>query len=107
MPAVRWSVRWRIWPMRARYGPLNLDVMRRDDLAYLAVHNPWVLTASSRYCPECLAGDGSTLQEGLGGSWHRLWRLASVFACLEHRRMLIHERPGCRHTRSMPTCNAL
>ncbi|MYQ54707.1 MULTISPECIES: TniQ family protein [unclassified Streptomyces] len=84
-------------PLGARYGPLNLDVMRRDDLAYLAVHNPWVLTASTRYCPECLAGDGSTIQEELGGSWQRLWRLASVFACLEHRRMLIHECPGCRH----------
>ncbi|WP_405424418.1 TniQ family protein [Streptomyces erythrochromogenes] len=84
-------------PLGARYGPLNLDVMRRDELAYLAVHNPWVFTASTRYCPECLAGDGSTIQEELGGSWQRLWRLASVFACLKHRRMLIHECPGCRH----------
>ncbi|MBX9423849.1 TniQ family protein [Streptomyces lateritius] len=80
----------------ARYGPLNLDVMRRDDLAYLAVHNPWVFTASTRCCPECLAGDGSTIQEEHGGSWQRLWRLAPVFACLRHRRMLIHECPECR-----------
>ncbi|MFJ6726070.1 TniQ family protein [Streptomyces sp. NPDC091281] len=71
--------------------------MRRDDLAYLAVHNPWVFTANTRCCPECLAGDGSTIQEQLGGSWQRLWRLAAVFACPKHRRMLIHECPGCRH----------
>lgn len=56
----------------------------------------WVLTQSTRYCPHCLAGDGSAIQQAHGGAWQKLWRLPVVFACTTHRRLLLHECPQCR-----------
>ncbi|MFG2631716.1 TniQ family protein [Streptomyces sp. NPDC048473] len=45
---------------------------------------PWILMNHSRYCPACLAGDGTPVQNRYGGPWKRQWRLAVVFACLDH-----------------------
>lgn len=45
---------------------------------------PWVLGSRTRYCPHCLRGDGSEVQERHGGPWRIHWRLAVVFACLKH-----------------------
>ncbi|MEW1914194.1 TniQ family protein [Kitasatospora sp. NPDC085895] len=56
---------------------------------------PWILSSFSRYCPHCLAGDGSAVQERHGGPWRRRWRLATSFACVRHRVLLKHECPGC------------
>ena len=56
---------------------------------------PWVLTNSSRYCPQCLAGDRTPIQQALGGAWRRAWRLPVVFACLRHGRFLDHACPNC------------
>jgi len=49
-----------------------------------------VFLRSTRYCPDCLAGDGSDLQRRHGGGWRRAWRLPVVFACTAHRRYLQH-----------------
>lgn len=72
----------------------------RDDLSrpdrHLAGAEPWLLTGASRYCPQCLAGDGSPIQNRFGGPWRRTWRLPVVFACLEHHRLLNHLCPTCR-----------
>lgn len=57
----------------------------------------WIFTQASRYCPECLAGDGSEIQRAHGGPWLRSWRLPIVFACPKHRRMLHHLCPDCGH----------
>ncbi|WP_232794981.1 TniQ family protein [Kitasatospora sp. NRRL B-11411] len=57
---------------------------------------PWILSSVSRYCPHCLAGDGSAVQQLHGGPWLRRWRLAPSFACVKHRVFLEHECPGCR-----------
>ncbi|MBP0448133.1 TniQ family protein [Kitasatospora sp. RG8] len=57
---------------------------------------PWILTSFSRYCPLCLVGDGSAVQQRHGGPWRRRWRLATSFACVKHRKFLEHECPGCR-----------
>ncbi len=35
----------------------------------------WVFTQSTRYCPQCLAGDGSAIQRAHGGAWQKLWHL--------------------------------
>ena len=36
----------------------------------------WSLFApATRYCPECLAGDGSAIQESFGGPWLKDWHL--------------------------------
>jgi hypothetical protein len=58
----------------------------------------WSLFApATRYCPECLAGDGSPVQESLGGPWLKTWHLPVVFACPAHRRLLEHRCPECGH----------
>lgn len=56
----------------------------------------WSLLApATRYCPECLAGDGSAIQESFGGPWLKAWHLPVVFACPAHRRLLEHRCPEC------------
>ncbi|WP_344115956.1 TniQ family protein [Streptomyces blastmyceticus] len=55
----------------------------------------WLYSSTSRYCPQCLRGDGSFVQRELGGPWHVLWRLPVVFACTRHRCFLNHLCPGC------------
>jgi hypothetical protein len=54
-----------------------------------------VLAPATRYCPECLAGDGSAIQESLGGPWLKAWHLPVVFACPAHQRLLEHLCPEC------------
>ncbi|MFJ3344779.1 TniQ family protein [Streptomyces diastaticus] len=56
----------------------------------------WVLSTASRYCPECLTGDGSFVQAEHGGAWRRAWRLPVTFACPLHQRFLEHLCPKCR-----------
>ncbi|MEU5231687.1 TniQ family protein [Streptomyces anulatus] len=55
----------------------------------------WLLTTSTRYCPECLVGDGSPIQQRHGGPWQSQWRMATNFACLEHRSFLRTTCPAC------------
>ncbi len=86
----------------SRYGPLNpnyrgRNVYRsRDTFSTGRLHhnNPWVLTTRTQYCPDCLAGDGSEIQQHLGGAWRRLWWLPPVFCCPRHERFL---RRHCHH----------
>jgi hypothetical protein len=66
---------------------------------------PWVFGHWSRYCPQCLACDGSPIQDAHGGAWQRLWRLPPVFACTVHRRLLADRCPACRQpTLRLPRC---
>ncbi|WP_164990912.1 TniQ family protein [Streptomyces sp. GZWMJZ-114] len=62
----------------------------------------WVLSTASRYCPECLTGDGSVVQADHGGAWKRTWRLPVTFACTRHHRLLEHLCPQCLR----PACDA-
>lgn len=55
----------------------------------------WTLQTSSRYCPQCLAGDGTVIQNLHGGPWRRTWRLSIAFACPQHRRFLSTTCPTC------------
>ncbi|MFE7369535.1 TniQ family protein [Streptomyces anulatus] len=57
---------------------------------------PWILSASTRYCPRCLAGDGSEIQRRHGGPWKLNWRLAATFLCPEHRLFLQDTCPACQ-----------
>ena len=61
-----------------------------------ALASPWVFTSATRYCPQCLAGDGSRIQQQHGGAWQKAWRLPVVFACPAHRQLLEHLCPSCR-----------
>lgn len=56
----------------------------------------WLFTTSTRYCPQCLASNGSTIQNEHGGAWRRSWRLPPVFACMRHRVFLEHLCPVCQ-----------
>ena len=47
--------------------------------------DPWLFVGSPRYCPSCLAGDGTPAQQLHGSPWHKLWHLPFVFSCLEHQ----------------------
>lgn len=77
-----------------RYPPLRLDAYPRRAITAIT-RNGWVLTASTRYCPQCLAGDGSEIQQRHGGAWQQLWRLRVAFACTDHHKLLEHLCPQC------------
>jgi TniQ len=85
--------------LRDRYPPLDINhemdgaYRQADGITGLA---RWVFTRSTRYCPQCLAGDGSQIQQAHGGAWQKRWHLPPVFACTVHRRLLLHQCPQCR-----------
>jgi hypothetical protein len=79
-----------------RYPPLDLQATGRSRKVHgLLIRENWIFARSTRYCPDCLAGDGSTIQQRHGGGWSKLWRLPVVFACPAHRRLLRHTCPAC------------
>lgn len=87
--------------LRDRYPPLDHDHKaaphRKSNGAVPTTGlASWVFTQSTRYCPQCLAGDGSAIQRAHGGAWQRLWHLPPIFACIRHRRLLLHQCPQCR-----------
>jgi hypothetical protein len=55
----------------------------------------WAMSYSSRYCPECLRGDGPPVQDAFGGAWKVRWYVPAVFACATHRRLLESFCPSC------------
>jgi hypothetical protein len=57
----------------------------------------WNLTAFTRYCPDCLAGDTSAVQERHGGAWRKSWRIPLIFACTTHQRLLTTTCPACHN----------
>lgn len=79
------------------YPPVNRHAHpnRKSWLPQVIGYEPWLLSHSTRYCPQCLAGDGSTIQTRFGGAWSKYWRFAPVFACLTHERLLNHLCPVC------------
>ncbi|MFE7780069.1 TniQ family protein [Streptomyces nigrescens] len=66
-----------------------------------SIHSNWSLNSDRRYCPECLRGDGSPVQEAFGGAWRLRWHLPVVFACTQHRRLLEHTCPACAQPQSV------
>ncbi|MER6068701.1 TniQ family protein [Streptomyces sp. NPDC001817] len=55
----------------------------------------WAMAPSSRFCPQCLRGNNSPVQNALGGAWQLRWHLPIVFACVRHKRLLKHTCPSC------------
>jgi hypothetical protein len=80
--------------MSGRY-PQAAPVITAGRRGTRPVTSPWVFTTASRYCPQCLTGDGSPIQRQHGGAWRKTWRLPVVFACPLHRRLLGHLCPSC------------
>jgi hypothetical protein len=83
-----------------RYPPLDLDYevigARYRQVNAIPGLARWVFSRSTRYCPQCLAGDGSSIQRAHGGAWQQLWRLPLVFVCNAHQRLLAHQCLVCR-----------
>ncbi|MFE2558319.1 TniQ family protein [Streptomyces sp. NPDC059352] len=84
-------------PLAPRYPPIvhSLDVARTGKRIPAL---DWLFPAAARYCPDCLAGDGTSLQTDHGGPWKTDWRLPVVFACSHHQRFLEHACPDCRQS---------
>ncbi|WP_282689855.1 MULTISPECIES: TniQ family protein [unclassified Streptomyces] len=82
--------------LAGRYGPVNKRFTPRSSAARMVNDNAWLLTRTPRYCPQCLTGDGSEIQQRHGGAWRLSWRLPPVFACPRHRRLLRTNCPACR-----------
>jgi hypothetical protein len=78
---------------QARYGPVI--AAERHARGGHRLNGQVILAPATRYCPECLAGDGSAIQQALGGAWLRAWHLPVVFACPAHQRLLEHLCPEC------------
>lgn len=57
----------------------------------------WGVNFSSRFCPDCLVGDGSPVQIAYGGAWSLRWHLPVVVACTRHQRLLEFQCPACRN----------
>ncbi|AYV26217.1 hypothetical protein EES41_05740 [Streptomyces sp. ADI95-16] len=55
----------------------------------------WAVNPDSRYCPHCLRGNGSPVQEAFGGAWQLRWHLPVVFACTQHLCLLENTCPRC------------
>jgi hypothetical protein len=83
--------------LASRYPPAGLAYLgRMRKPGGIFIKETWILSRSTRYCPQCLAGDpASPVQQQLGGAWRKLWRLPVAFACPEHQRLLEHACPAC------------
>lgn len=85
-----------VTPWADRYPPLARSRTRPGQPL-----DSWAFSIGHRYCPDCLAGDGSPLQQQYGGPWEKTWHLPVTFACPRHQRFL---RDGCprAHPGSQP-----
>ncbi|MFH8873631.1 TniQ family protein [Streptomyces griseus] len=83
-------------PLASRYPPAARSVANvRAGKVYSMHTDGWLFATTARYCPRCLAGDGSDIQNAHGGPWQILWRLPVVFACPLHEVFLEHLCPHC------------
>jgi hypothetical protein len=83
-------------PLASRYPPAARSVANaRAGKVYSTHMDGWLFATTARYCPHCLTGDGSDIQNAHGGPWQILWRLPVVFACPAHKVFLEHLCPHC------------
>ncbi len=76
-------------PWADRYPP----IARSQDIARPTRVDSWLFSDAPRYCPQCLAGDGSPIQLQYGGPWKKIWHLPISFACTGHRVFLRQDCP--------------
>lgn len=70
---------------RDPYPPIELSLEKRWD--------KWIYRINPRFCPQCLAGNSTEIQQQLGGPWKKYWHLPVAFACVEHNRFLSDQCP--------------
>jgi hypothetical protein len=84
-----------------RYPPIGRS---RIEPGRRLTRDGWLTTASTRYCPQCLAGDGSPVQRQYGGAWKKTWQLPVTLACTEHQQFL---QQGCPREHPAQATSAL
>ncbi|PSM39993.1 hypothetical protein C6Y14_28790 [Streptomyces dioscori] len=84
------SMTMRTWIIR--YPALGASLQHHNIRPQL---DPWLTPDLSRYCPQCLAGDGSEIQNRHGGPWKKEWHLPIIFSCIAHNRFLQSGCPSC------------
>ena len=80
--------------LAASYPPLATTRLG-DSRNMASARRTWAFSLSGRYCPNCLAGDGSTVQNAYGGPWRLRWHIPVSFACTTHSRLLERGCPQC------------
>jgi hypothetical protein len=88
-------------PWAGRYPPVGRSMAEPGDRF---VVDGWLSSAIVRHCPQCLAGDGSPVQQQYGGPWKKTWHLPVAFACTRHQRFLAE---GCPRQHQRPAAAAL
>ena len=78
--------------LHERY-PLPSEATRTSGSDRRLLTNRTIFLPQTRFCPDCLAGDGTPIQASFGGPWRKTWHLPVVFACPQHRRLLEHRCP--------------
>ena len=73
-----------------RYPPIARSISGRGRSSR---SDSWVFITSPRFCPSCLAGDGTAAWRLHGGPWRKIWHLPVVFACVEHQEFLLDACP--------------
>jgi hypothetical protein len=89
-------------PRAGRYPPIARS-LRTSGLRPQT--DGWLFAPGTRYCPCCLAGDGSPVQDEPGGCWKLTWQLPVTFACPDHgiplRQGCPQEHPAVVHDRTL------
>ncbi|WP_392872720.1 TniQ family protein [Streptomyces sp. LN499] len=85
-------------PLHMRRGPRSQQDVQQGYFGSISTFyaTTWGMNFSSRFCPDCLTGDGSPAQDAYGGPWKLRWHLPVVFACTRHQRLLENQCPSCR-----------
>ncbi|MEV8086617.1 TniQ family protein [Streptomyces nigra] len=80
--------------LTATYPPLAK--LRADEVDIGSKsHINWATNPDSRYCPGCLRGDSTPVQQAFGGAWQLRWHLPVTFACMQHSCLLENTCPTC------------
>ncbi|MFF8717373.1 TniQ family protein [Streptomyces sp. NPDC015184] len=96
-------------PWASHYPPISESLVPRP--RQTPVLDNWIYSTFTRYCPQCLAGDGSPIQQQHGGPWKIQWRLPIAFCCPTHQAFLQDQCPQCQlpahafsdnHSRPLP-----
>jgi hypothetical protein len=66
-----------------RYPPVTRSAIGQDPPV---ITGNWLFAGTPRFCPDCLAGDGSPVQQQYGGPWKKTWQLPVTCACPGHHR---------------------
>ncbi|MEU2108724.1 TniQ family protein [Streptomyces sp. NPDC019507] len=77
------------------YSPLRI-AYRTQHPTTTMLSARWAMEFSPRYCPPCLRGNGSAIQQAWGGPWKLQWHLPVTFVCPQHHLLLESVCPGCR-----------